>query len=361
MQRQVIQRPGWGPGGCSFCGLYFNERFVKAVDCGFVMCFCYMVFTEIMDYKKYKEIGACSKPFDVFWVGHFTSIAFFRLFYYLEKFFYYRLALVFFERDTTRLRSARFWAVTMMCCRLWAFCGFVVFTIIGSVWFVEDGKCLNKLDENSTSNSEVTMAIWLMICFSVCLIYALKTLLRQVLTPRQLVQGDDNEHFNMFTWADQFRGPRDRSLTVRELNAIKKSELCSYDELKRPSRQAIEMSTLTTNQQKPLSEDSLVPQESVLTQDEDEPSENICAVCLDDIAIGQWYKRLPKCEHCFHAKCIDQWLSTRATCPVCREEIFPDVEQSVANGINPRSVRREIRIGAGHSDREPRVVLRFTR
>jgi len=355
MQRQMIQRPGWGPGGCDLFGLHFSEKFVRAIDVGFVFCFCFMVFTEITEYKNYDDERECSKPFDVFWLGHFTSIVFCRLFYYLEKFFYYRLALVFFERDTSRLRSARCWAVSMMCCRLLAFCSFVLFTIIGSVWFVEDEPCLKE------TNSEVRMACWLMISFSVCLIIVLKTLVRQVLTPRQLVQGDDNEHFNMFMWADQYRGRGVRTLSDRELNAIKKYELRSYDELERSSRQTIEMSTLTTNQQRPLREDSLVLQEPASKEDENEPSQSTCAVCLDNIEIGQSYKRLPKCEHCFHAQCIDHWLSTRATCPVCREEIFPDLDRSAAEGLNPPPVRRQIRIGPGDSDREPRVVLRFIR
>jgi len=353
MQQQRIQRPGWGPGGCDLFGLHFNEKLVKAMDICFVFCFCLMVFTEIFKYKN--EERKCSRPFDVFWLGHFTSIVFCRLFYYLEKFFYYRLALVFFERDPSRLRSARRWAVIMMSCRILAFCSFVVFTILGSVWFVQDEPCLKE------TNSEVRMACWLMVSFSVCLIYALKTLVQQVLAPRQVVQGDDNEHFNMFSWADQLRGRGARTLTNRELNAIKKYELRSLDELERPSRQTIKMSTLTTNQQRHLSADSLVLQEPASREDQDGPSQSTCAVCLDNIEIGQSYKRMPKCDHCFHAQCIDQWLSTRATCPVCRGEIFPDFDRSVAEGLNPPPVRREIRIGSSNSNREPRVVLRFTR
>jgi len=345
MERQRIQRPGWGPGGCDLFGLHFSENFVKAIDAGFVFCFCFMVITQITDYRKE---GECNKPFDVFWLGHFTSIAFCRLFYYLEKFFYYRLALVFFEHDVSRLRRARCWAVSMMCCRLLAFCSFLGFTIIGSVWFVQDEPCLSR------ANSEFRMACWLMISFCVCLTYAFKTLVRLVLAPRQLVQRDDSEHFNMFMWADQ----RVRGLTDRELNAMKKCKLQSYDELRKPVGETIEMSNLTTNQQIPSRGDSLELQEPAYTENEDELSQHTCAVCLDNIEIGQWYKRLPRCEHYFHAQCIDEWLSTRATCPYCRQQIYPSLD---AEGSNPQPVRREIRIGSGNSDREPRVILRFTR
>jgi len=358
MERQRIQPPGWGPGGCNVFGLHFSEHFVKGIDTAFFVCFCYMVISEVSGYNKYRELGGCSKPFEVFWIGHFSCIVVFRFFYYLEKHFYYRLAVVFFERDTTRLRRARFWAVTMLVCKLLAFCGFLFFTIIGSVWFVEDGECLSKLDESlKSSYSEIRMVFWLMISFSVCLIYALRLLMKQVFTPRALVQGDDNENFNMFMWDDQLRGQQARTLTAQDLDTIKKSELRSYDELKRPSRAIIEMTTLTANQPVPLNEQDPVLEESKSSQDEDEPTQGTCAVCIEEIEIGEWYKKLPKCEHCFHAECIDQWLTRRATCPVCREEIFPDI----VNGANARAVRREIRIRSGHRDREARVVLRFTR
>ncbi|KAJ9563373.1 hypothetical protein OSB04_008533 [Centaurea solstitialis] len=46
-----------------------------------------------------------------------------------------------------------------------------------------------------------------------------------------------------------------------------------------------------------------------------------CAVCLDDIDGGQRYRCLPQCCHCFHVDCIDPWLQSRSTCPLCRNQI----------------------------------------
>lgn len=42
-----------------------------------------------------------------------------------------------------------------------------------------------------------------------------------------------------------------------------------------------------------------------------------CAVCLEDYAIGETVRTIP-CFHTFHTKCIDPWLSTKATCPICK-------------------------------------------
>ncbi|KAI3764538.1 hypothetical protein L2E82_14549 [Cichorium intybus] len=46
-----------------------------------------------------------------------------------------------------------------------------------------------------------------------------------------------------------------------------------------------------------------------------------CAVCLHDVDGGQRYRRLPECRHCFHVNCIDTWLQSRSTCPLCRNQI----------------------------------------
>ncbi|KAL5200112.1 hypothetical protein ABZP36_021315 [Zizania latifolia] len=44
----------------------------------------------------------------------------------------------------------------------------------------------------------------------------------------------------------------------------------------------------------------------------------LCAVCLEDVRAGDTVRQLPACGHLFHAPCIDVWLRTRRTCPLCR-------------------------------------------
>ncbi|XP_023636081.1 putative RING-H2 finger protein ATL35 [Capsella rubella] len=43
-----------------------------------------------------------------------------------------------------------------------------------------------------------------------------------------------------------------------------------------------------------------------------------CAICLSDFEDQERLRWLPPCSHTFHANCIDVWLSSRSTCPVCR-------------------------------------------
>jgi E3 ubiquitin-protein ligase ATL41 len=43
-----------------------------------------------------------------------------------------------------------------------------------------------------------------------------------------------------------------------------------------------------------------------------------CAVCLSELADGDKVRELPSCSHLFHVECVDSWLRTRTTCPLCR-------------------------------------------
>ncbi|GJM98273.1 hypothetical protein PR202_ga15263 [Eleusine coracana subsp. coracana] len=43
-----------------------------------------------------------------------------------------------------------------------------------------------------------------------------------------------------------------------------------------------------------------------------------CAVCLEELREGALVRMLASCKHYFHAGCVDVWLLSHATCPVCR-------------------------------------------
>uniref|UniRef100_A0A0D3F329 RING-type E3 ubiquitin transferase n=1 Tax=Oryza barthii TaxID=65489 RepID=A0A0D3F329_9ORYZ len=49
----------------------------------------------------------------------------------------------------------------------------------------------------------------------------------------------------------------------------------------------------------------------------------LCAVCLEDVARGETVRRLPACGHLFHRDCVDMWLHSHTTCPLCRCEVLP--------------------------------------
>lgn len=48
-----------------------------------------------------------------------------------------------------------------------------------------------------------------------------------------------------------------------------------------------------------------------------------CAVCLNEFEDEETLRLLPKCDHVFHLECIDMWLASHTTCPVCRANLAP--------------------------------------
>ena len=49
---------------------------------------------------------------------------------------------------------------------------------------------------------------------------------------------------------------------------------------------------------------------------------DICAICQDEFQEG-YFKRVLKCEHTFHKKCVDKWLKKgNIRCPMCRKDVI---------------------------------------
>ncbi|CAM8885775.1 unnamed protein product [Rhodiola kirilowii] len=47
-----------------------------------------------------------------------------------------------------------------------------------------------------------------------------------------------------------------------------------------------------------------------------------CAVCLCEFSELDKLRLLPLCSHAFHMNCIDTWLLSNSTCPLCRGALF---------------------------------------
>ncbi|PWA77860.1 zinc finger, RING/FYVE/PHD-type [Artemisia annua] len=71
-----------------------------------------------------------------------------------------------------------------------------------------------------------------------------------------------------------------------------------------------------------------------------------CAVCLSKFESEDQLRLLPLCCHAFHAMCIDAWLKSNFTCPLCRSNVNPseaDISRATgAGGSRSNSFRIEI-------------------
>lgn len=46
-----------------------------------------------------------------------------------------------------------------------------------------------------------------------------------------------------------------------------------------------------------------------------------CPICLAEFGEGEKVRVLPNCNHAFHMECIDKWLTSRSSCPMCRHSL----------------------------------------
>jgi hypothetical protein len=62
----------------------------------------------------------------------------------------------------------------------------------------------------------------------------------------------------------------------------------------------------------------------------------LCPVCLEEVEAGEMVRQLPACGHLFHVECIDMWLHSHASCPLCRCDVSPQaVAMTVTEAADP--------------------------
>jgi hypothetical protein len=49
--------------------------------------------------------------------------------------------------------------------------------------------------------------------------------------------------------------------------------------------------------------------------------EDNCAICQEEIGMGQEMRTIDHCHHTFHQHCIDIWFQRNVRCPTCRHDI----------------------------------------
>ncbi|RWR93837.1 RING-H2 finger protein ATL57-like protein [Cinnamomum micranthum f. kanehirae] len=71
----------------------------------------------------------------------------------------------------------------------------------------------------------------------------------------------------------------------------------------------------------------------------------LCAVCLSEFLEKETVKIIPACGHVYHPECIDSWLLSCGSCPLCRStrlfpsegevrlEVFDEMPERVREGL----------------------------
>ncbi|KAI3953551.1 hypothetical protein MKX01_016290 [Papaver californicum] len=63
-----------------------------------------------------------------------------------------------------------------------------------------------------------------------------------------------------------------------------------------------------------------------------------CVICISEFGPGEKIRILPKCNHGFHTKCIDKWLSSHSSCPTCRHCLIETCEKIINGECQSRSL-----------------------
>ncbi|KAI4328060.1 hypothetical protein L6164_020452 [Bauhinia variegata] len=90
-----------------------------------------------------------------------------------------------------------------------------------------------------------------------------------------------------------------------------------------------------------------------------------CAICLVEFEEESWLRLITICHHVFHQECIDLWLLSHKTCPVCRRDLdllplkSPDNARTSNNeSFTEEDVRIDIKEGEGTNEGDNRGVER---
>ncbi|XP_022157001.1 probable E3 ubiquitin-protein ligase RHA4A [Momordica charantia] len=63
----------------------------------------------------------------------------------------------------------------------------------------------------------------------------------------------------------------------------------------------------------------------ILFNEELRARDSLCCVCLGEFEIKEELLQVPSCKHVFHIDCMNHWLTTNSTCPLCRCSVIPPI------------------------------------
>jgi len=230
-------------------------RITVSCNDGFLFAaLCYSIVILIIKWSKYSE---CDYPLQLFLIIDYLTVILFRCSHFFMQFV--------FENHRLR-RFALFLKVGVI------YVFFVIWTIVGTVWFNKTGRCLPE------NNQYWTFVVWLILSYVWIALYA-------CLLGVQYYISHNHHQFN--NWAHQVNFP---------LHLINPPEAVG----------------LTPTQISSIGSNTATEEDVMKT----------CSICLDQFTIGENIRQLPNCGHIFHVDEIDTWIARKNSCPNCRVAVI---------------------------------------
>ena len=57
-----------------------------------------------------------------------------------------------------------------------------------------------------------------------------------------------------------------------------------------------------------------------------------CVICLATIQSGAICRRIKRCNHVFHPRCLARWVQEHHNCPICRQDLCTHEDESIGDG-----------------------------
>jgi hypothetical protein len=75
-----------------------------------------------------------------------------------------------------------------------------------------------------------------------------------------------------------------------------------------------------SSQQRGITITELLGNTSLVVYHENDETET-CSICTEEYQNHDIQRKINRCNHLFHSRCLENWVTNHSTCPLCREEI----------------------------------------
>lgn len=70
------------------------------------------------------------------------------------------------------------------------------------------------------------------------------------------------------------------------------------------------------------------------------PEDLECSICLNPFQVSEEIMIYPTCHHHYHQECLNLWLDTKVTCPLCRANLRISLMREIKKQVHPQELIR---------------------